>query len=154
MTVSCPPCALHLRGVSVFSMPSNSVSSVSWHEHVGHVGTDAPRDRYLSHSIGSRVSVRAYTVECPIWFMTPHNHAPHRQNTQSDRMFISFTPHPYGVDTNPTVYGWLHPSALTCTYCGHRCAIISGTHLASLLHGCPTQVHGVVCLLPRALRMR
>ena len=34
----------------------------------------------------------------------------HRQNTQSDRTFISSDPHPYGVDTTPTVYGWLHPS--------------------------------------------
>ena len=29
----------------------------------------------------------------------------HGQNTQSDRMFISFAPRPCGVDTNPTVYG-------------------------------------------------
>ena len=33
-------------------MPSNGVSSVSWHGHVGHIGIDVPRDRYLSHSIG------------------------------------------------------------------------------------------------------
>lgn len=134
----------------MFSMPSNGVPSVSWH---GHVGTDAPRDRYLSHSIGPACLFGHTHVEYPIWFMTPHNHVPHRQNTQSDRMFISFDSHPYGVDTNPTVYGWLHPPLSTCTRCGHGCVIISGTQLASLLHGCLTQVYGVVCLLPHASHM-
>lgn len=79
-------------------MPSNGVSSVSWH---GHVGIDAPRDRYLSHSIGPTCLFGHTHVECPICFVTPHNHAPHRQNTQPDRMFISFDSHPYGVDTDP-----------------------------------------------------
>lgn len=51
---------------------------------------------------------------------------PHGQNTQSDRMFISFDPHPL----------WM------CH------------HLASSLRRCPTQVHGVMCFQPQASRMR
>lgn len=135
----------------MFSMPSNGVSSVSWH---GHVGIDAPRDRYLSHSIGPTCLFGHTHVECPICFVTPHNHAPHRQNTQPDRMFISFDSHPYGVDTDPHRVRMVTLVCPTCTRCGHGCVIISGTHLASLLHGCPTQVHGVVCLPPQASRMR
>ena len=99
------------------------------------------------------------------------------KNTQSDRMFISFDSHPYGVDTTPTVYGWLHPSvphapvvdmdvsssrlptsrhvAAWVTHSGSRCSGVSPapgiTYEVSCTrpewHGCKTLSQIVVCSL-------
>ena len=52
-----------------------------------------------------------------------------------DRMFISFDSHPYGAKHRFHRVRMIAPVCPTCTRCGHGCAIISGTHLASLLHG-------------------
>lgn len=65
-----------------------------------------------------------------------------------------FRPAPVWCGYQPHRVRMIAPVCPTCTRCGHGCVIISVTHLASLLHGCPTQVHGVVRLLPHASRMR
>ena len=117
-----------------------------------------PCDRYLSHSIGPACLFGHTHVECPIWFMTPHNHAPHRQNTQSDRMFISFDSHPCDVKHRFHRVRMVASVCPTCTCCGHGCVIISGypprvvaawvTHLGSRCGGVsPTSgiTHDVMC---------
>lgn len=84
----------------------------------------------------------------------PHNHAPHKQNTQSDRMFISFAPHPYvkkhrfhRVRMVAPVCPHIHPLwTWMCHHLGYPPRVVAAW--------VPTQVHGVVCLLPRASCMR
>lgn len=79
---------------------------------------------------------------------------PSQIGCSSLRMPISFDSHPCDVKHRFHRVRMIAPVCPTYTRCGHGCTIISGTHLASLLHGCPTQVHGVVCLLLQASRMR
>lgn len=117
----------------------------------------------------ARILNRVGTHDCP---MFPHHpsrrsclclrtsegillNAPHGQNTQSDRMFISFNSHPCDAKHRfhcvrvvaPTP---LHMHLLWTWMCHH----LGYPPRVTLLHGCLTQVHGVVCLLPQTSRMR